>query len=208
MKNHLIIILIFFCLLACQEKNKSQISKNVESGDNIDLSPLSWKNIKSKFPNSEIVEYDFSGNGQPLNEIRNLPRLDSITFRELSAQIKQLNDWKEYLEIYYFSKNIIEENEIGIFLSIREFDGTNYNFDAIQIDELGKVLKIQNLANSWQAAECIGYTRTQLDYKNRKMTSQKLRKCYDEEAENNKSIDSLTIETSLKELDFKVIEYD
>lgn len=205
MKIFLIFISIILSILGCQEGNNTNSIETKNSDLEI---RLSWKNIKSKFPNSDIIDFDFSYNGQPLNNIKNLPKLDSLTFNELVKQVKTYEDWSDYLEIYYFSKNTLKKNEFGIFLTIREFDGTSYSFDAIQINEKGKIIKFRNIANSWVAAECLGYTRTKINYKDNTMLSQTLQKCYDEESVNNERIDSIIILTSILDLNFKEIKSD
>jgi hypothetical protein len=112
------------------------------------------------------------------------------------------------LNIYYFSKNIIDQKEVGIFLVEKEFDGTEYTFDMIKIDNQGKIEKIEPLANSWSAAECIGYTRAKLDYSSNKMYQEVLEKCYDDTSDDNQSVDSIIKVKSLDKLNFKTINID
>ena len=210
MRTLIIIIFIAVGLLSCNDKSGSDRKTEIDSiqNDNNDQSELSWIIIKDKFPNQDILQYDFKADGQPMNDLSKAIKLDSLAFNELVSKVKRYSDWKEYLEIFYFSKNNIENHEVGIFLIKREFDGTEYTFDLIQFDYKGEINKIKTLANSWTAAECLGYTRATIDLKSNQILQEVLQKCYDEEAENNESVDSIMNTISLENLDFKTLKTD
>lgn len=198
MKTIVILILSAFCLTACQSEEKNEA----------EVSAWGWNNIRKNFPKKNQSEFDFSPSGEPLNDIEDLPKLDSVDFNHIVKQIKTYDNWKEYLELYYYSLNYAQEIEFGIFLSIVEFDGTTYSFDLISFNDNGEVDRFEPLANSWQAAECFGYQRSSIDFNEEIMISQKLQKCYDENAPNHQAIDSVVTKTSLENLIFKVIETD
>jgi len=210
MRTLIIITLTAFGLLSCNDKNGSDRKIEIDSiqNGNSDQSELSWTKIKDKFPNQDILQYDFKADGQPLNDLSKAIKLDSLAFKELVSKVKRYSEWKEYLEIFYFSKNKIENQEVGIFLIKREFDGTDYTFDLIQFDSKGEITKIETIANSWTAAECLGYTRATIDLKSNHILQEILQKCYDEEAENNEALDSIVNTISLKNLDFKTLKTD
>lgn len=167
-----------------------------------------WEGIKGNFPYKGITDFDFSTSGQPLNMISNLPLIDTSLFNNLTKQIQTYSQWKEHLEIFYFSLNEIDNKEVGIFLTKREFDGTNYTFDLIQFDKNSKVTTFKNIANNWEAAECIGYSRAKINTESNILAIQKLQKCYDEETEKIEVIDSIIIKLSLGNLELKLIEKD
>ena len=210
MKRLIIITFFTIGLLSCKDQDHSDKNTEFKSNqiDNNDQSLLSWETLKNKFPNQNIIQFNFSADGQPMNDLSKAIKLDSLTFNELTSKVKRYADWKEYLEIFYFSKNEIENNEIGIFLIKREFDGTEYTFDLIQFDNKGEIKKIQTLANSWSAAECLGYTRATINLESNHLIQENLQKCYDEEAENSEAIDSIVNIVSLSDLDFKTIKTD
>ncbi len=210
MRTLIIITLTAVGLLSCNDKNGSdrKIEIDLIQNGNSDQSELSWTKIKDNFPNQDILQYDFKTDGQPLNDLSKAIKLDSIAFEELVSKVKRYSEWKEYLEIFYFSKNKIENQEVGIFLIKREFDGTEYTFDLIQFDSKGEITKIETIANSWTAAECLGYTRATIDLKSNHILQEILQKCYDEEAENNEALDSIVNTISLKNLDFKTLKTD
>lgn len=207
MKTSISIILILLGFSSCNNQAETgHNSQKTENGRNKSL--LVWSKMKDKFPNQDIHNFDFDNNGHPKNDINKAIKLDSLTFNELVKKVKRYNDWKEYLEIYYFSKNVIDRQETGIFLVKKEFDGTEYTFDLIQLGENGEVRKIETLANSWTAAECHGYMRAKFKPDINQLYQEILQNCYDEKAENNESIDSIIILTSLKNLEFKRIKVD
>ena len=210
MKRLIIITFFTIGLLSCKDQDHSDKNTEFKSNqiDNNDQSLLSWETLKNKFPNQNIIQFNFSADRQPMNDLSKAIKLDSLTFNELTSKVKRYADWKEYLEIFYFSKNEIENNEIGIFLIKREFDGTEYTFDLIQFDNKGEIKKIQTLANSWSAAECLGYTRATINLESNHLIQEILQKCYDEEAENSEAIDSIVNIVSLSDLDFKTIKTD
>jgi|GEM_PF-4408825 len=210
MRKFIIITLLAIGVLSCKNQDESNRKTKIDSiqDKSIDKSLLSWETLEDKFPNQNILKFDFTTDGQPKNDLNKAIKLDSLTFSELVSKAQRYTDWKEYLEIFYFSKNNIENNEVGIFLIKRKFDGTEYSFDLIQFDNKGEIKKIETLANSWTAAECLGYTRAIIDLKSNQIHQEILQKCYDEEAEKNEDVDSILNIISLTKLDFKTLKTD
>ena len=142
-----------------------------------------WNLIKQNFPNSNILVFEFSEKGRPLNNVDDLPIVEGELLNNLLNQVPYYKNWNEHLEIYYFSLNTIDNKEVGIFLSVTEFDGMNYKFDLIQFDSSGKIIVFQTISNSWEAAECFGFTNATIDLKDNILYNQKLRNCFDFESE-------------------------
>ncbi|MEM6265289.1 MAG: hypothetical protein AAGI38_22500 [Bacteroidota bacterium] len=169
---------------------------------------LKWEEIRDIFPNKEVLLYDFDGNGIPKNDLQVAVKLDPLAFDELAVKVKYYANWKEYLEIYYYSMNTIGGLEVGVFLAIREFNGTTYTFDLIHLDKEGEVKMFQPLAQSVEQAECTSYTRARIDKAASSLTQEILQKCFDEQAESNVAVDSIVLVKSLKDVSFKEIRRD
>ncbi|QNR24540.1 hypothetical protein [Croceimicrobium hydrocarbonivorans] len=210
MKRILLLILVAFGLGSCNDPKGSGKETEMEPirNEQNEQSVLSWSKIKDKFPSQDILQYDFKSDGKPINDLTKAVKLDSLTFNELVTKVKHYAEWKEYLEIFYFSKIKIENQELGVFLLKREFDGTEYSFDLIQLDSNGDIKKVVRMANSWSAAECMGYTRATLDLKLNQIQQEVIQKCYDEEAESFNTVDSILSISSLGNLDFKILRLD
>jgi len=202
MKKRSLSIIFILCILnAC-----NQVPENTEASTleiNKENKSEFWNSIINNFPFSGISSYDFSTDGTPQNQVENLPKIEPKLFKILTEQIKEYQNWKDYLEIYYFSKNTLNQNEMGIFLRKKEFDGTSYYFDLIQFDKSGNVIHFQNIANTWEAAECFGYTSAIIDNKSKTITTNKIQKCFDEETESFMLADSIVSENSFEFLSIK-----
>lgn len=177
----LIMLPLFFQFFSCQQNMKG--TGNFAFSSPTATSFFDWEMIKKIFPNRDILVFDFSDKGHPLNKIDDLPRVEGEMMNSLLEQVPYYKEWFQHLEIYYFSLNIIDNKEVGIFLSVREFDGMAYNFDLIQFDKMGKIIVFQTIANSWEAAECFGYTNAKIDLKDNVLYNQKLRNCFDFQSE-------------------------
>jgi hypothetical protein len=204
--KQILISFIALLLLGCNSNNEGLITEKSETAEeeNVDF----WNTIKNKFPYSGVLTFDFNSEGKSLNEINSLPVIDNNLFNTLTEQVEYYKKWKEEIKIFYFSKNTINEQEVGVFLSIRDFDGEEYSFDLIRFNEKGDIATFHSIANSWQAAECFGYSRSKIDNKTNVLVSQTLQKCYDEEAKNETAIDSIITKISLSNLTFSIIESD
>ncbi len=160
---------------------------------------FNWDTLKSHFPQKNITTFDFKPDRTPINQVEGLPHLDSAFSKHLMSQVEYYQNWKPYVELYYFSLNEFAdaENEVGIFLATIDFDGLRYNFDLIQFDANGAVITYKTLATSWTAAECFGYTRAFIDSGTLMLTQQKVQKCFDESVDGFEVQDSSVTKTKL-----------
>lgn len=201
-------VILVLTLVSCNSFDKKIDNSKSKSQANVNTFQFDWKLIKNNFPYNDIKEFNFNLNGELINEVNDLPSLDSSFINYLAKYIDNYDKWKNDMKFYYYSYNNIDGKEVGIFLTILVFNGEHYSFDLIQFGDEGQVLKKEVIAYSWTAAECIGYQRAYLDYLKLELKTETLEKCYDEEAENNESIDSIITVVSLKELNFNIVTMD
>lgn len=198
MKNYffLLVIILFSCTTNI-DKDKPPLNENhpeelkslvsylerdqYNNWPDLKTPVLKWSEIKNKFPSQIFTKFEFTNKGQPLNNLNNLVKVDSSFFNEITSKNKRLNDWKDYLEMYFYSSFTYKENEYRVLLIIQEYDGTEYTFYLFQTNEDGFITYFLPIANSWEAAECIGFTNCEIDTINGIVFSQKTTDCYDQE---------------------------
>lgn len=184
---------------SCEQKMK--VIGDLEFSNSATTAVFDWDVIKQNFPNRDILVFNFSDKGRPLNKIDDLPKVKGEFLNSLLEQVAYYRDWNEHLEIYYFSLNIIDNEKVGIFLSVRDFDGMEYNFDLIQFDDSGKVLVFHTIATSWETAECFGFTSAKIDLKDNILFSKTTQSCFDFESE-ERIIEESTSKYKLEGLKF------
>jgi hypothetical protein len=167
-----------------------------------------WRKIADNSPKTNILEYDLESMGELRKNLRKLPRVDSITFKRLKNKIEKFGSWQDNIEVFYYSKNRIDNLNIGILLSIIDFNGNRYAFDLIGFDKNGEVKYNKEIANYWFEVECLGYKRAFLDLESSTMINEIIQKCYNEESINNEQIDSIINTVSLNNMDFQLIKTD
>ena len=191
-------LLILFALISCQSDSKEASSQDMTKRE-VSLpppSPFAWSQIKQHFPEREVLSFDFAPDRTPLHQVEGLSQVDTVFRQHLISQVKFYQQWEEYLSFFYFSRQQIGEEEVGIILALREYNGLTYLFDLIRLDESGTVLTYANLSDSWRAAECFGYSRTTLNIERMTISKQILKKCYNEELESmvtDSSVASLSL---------------
>ncbi|KAA3652803.1 MAG: hypothetical protein DWP98_00845 [Bacteroidetes bacterium] len=187
--NWLIIISVFSVSIfsGCNTETKKS-NENIITDSNVSENLFSLKSELNSFRYSKFNSIDFSSQGELIQEIENLQKVDS-EFKNTNFHHFLDTSWKNVTEIFKYGTIVINENEQPVYLSIKDHDGYSYNYHLAELDNKGQIKKAWIIAYSWTAAECIGYDRVFI--KSDSMISETLQKCFDEELKGQQSVDSI-----------------
>lgn len=90
--------LVLVLLISACKKNEND-NNLTPSIDNVQIvknytSPLSWSNLKDKFPNENVSEFNFDLHSEPVFNAKNPVQLDSLTKKDLVKSIKFYSNWE------------------------------------------------------------------------------------------------------------------
>lgn len=201
------VILVFFA--SCGTDNKPISDQNDSETEPIRDRHLNWNESRNRFPHQDVLRFDFDSDAADslVNEVEDR-KVDSLTFGLLAAQIPAYRNWQDEIDLYYFSRNMIDNIEVGIFLKHLNFDGLEVSYDMIQIDENGNATLLAEIAKGWSIAECIGYQNAYLNYDKLEVEYVEFSSCYDDSQEDEEAVDSIYTIRSLRNLDFELLSAD
>jgi hypothetical protein len=182
------------------EMNDAGLSNKNEITINSKVKKVYFDSIRAIFLYHNVENYSFTESGKFNHNIDKLPKVETTLKEKILTSVNQ-ESWSDYCDIYYFSINKIAEIEYGIFLIKTEFNGLTYDFVIIQFNDEGSILFFNYLASWSEAVECIFYTNAQVE--NKKIKKITVKKCYDFELEERKTLDSLEVHIDITPKGFK-----
>jgi hypothetical protein len=206
MKFQLYFLLVLVFIASCNHK---QPVDNDSPKTEPAMPQLNWNELRDRFPHQDVRRFDFESDATDslVNEVEE-KKVDSLTFGLLAAQIPTYSNWQDEIDLYYFSRNMIDNIEVGVFLKHLNFDGLEVSFDMIHVDKNGTATLIAEIAKGWSVAECIGYQNACLNYDKLEVECVEFSSCYDDSQDDEEAIDSIYTIRSLKNLDLQLLYSD